>query len=729
MDTRGKTNAEFRNEVNEALARHESSFDQVNATLQAVLTELQALRLKPKFSASFHLEGIALQWHRWLTKFREPLSWNDFTKAVLLRFGPTEYEDPSEALSRLKQTTTVAAYQEAFEGLSHQVDGLPEPFLIGCFIAGLRDDIRLDVKIKQPRTLASAIGVARLIEERNLLQKKIATPSRIPMTATLQKGPNPSAGILGPNPTQWSNNSLNHSSLPVRRITNQEARERREKGLCYYCDEKYFQGHRYERPQLFMITDTPPEEEEALGDNQQGTKGINTLPEISFHVITRSEHPQTLRVLGRLKNKDLTVLIDGGSTHNFIYQTVVSRFGLPVVREKKLQVIVANQERIECMGQCPGLMLTIQGIPVTTDYYILPVAACQVVLGVQWLETLSPIESDYKALTMSFKLGGTKHTLHGVRRTAGIFNIEALDDRECTNIWGTGFFFQIIPAHNQSPSLRQSPEMVELLNQYARVFEKPNNLPSKRPHDHRIPLQPNTEPVSVRPYRYPHYQKAEIERMVAELLRSGLIRPNMSPFSSPVLLVKKADGSWRFCVNYRAVNHITIKDKYPIPVIDELLDELHGAKFFSKLDLRSEYHQIRMQAEDILKTAFRTHEGHYESLVMPFRLTNAPATFQSLMNDLFRSYLRKFIIVFFDDILVYSKSWNDHLSHLQIVFDILSINQLFFKESKCQFGVTQVTYLGHIISEKGVSVDPDKIQAVVTWPKPTIAREVRGFLG
>ena len=125
-----------------------------------------------------------------------------------------------------------------------------------------------------------------------------------------------------------------------------------------------------------MITDIPPEEEETLGDNQQRTKGIDTLPEISFHAITRGEYPQTLRVLGRLKNKNLTILIDSGNTHNFIDQTVVSRFGLLVIREKKLQVIVANQEQIECMGQCPGLMLTIQGIPVMTDYYILPVAAC-----------------------------------------------------------------------------------------------------------------------------------------------------------------------------------------------------------------------------------------------------------------------------------------------------------------------------------------------------------------
>lgn len=208
--------------------------------------------------ASFHLEGIALQWHRWLTKFRGPLTWEEFTKALQLRFGPTDYEDPSEALTRLKQISTVSQYQESFEKLSHRVDHLPETFLVGCFIAGLQDDIRLDVKIKQPTTLTDAIGVARLIEERNSLQKKTSSTSAFGSSNLphfLQNSSTPSAGLLGPSPTQ---KKLTTTATPVQRISGQEARERREKGLCFYCDEKYAPGHRCQRPQFFMIEDCPP---------------------------------------------------------------------------------------------------------------------------------------------------------------------------------------------------------------------------------------------------------------------------------------------------------------------------------------------------------------------------------------------------------------------------------------------------------------------------------------
>ena len=246
--------------------------------------------------------------------------------------------------------------------------------------------------------------------------------------------------------------------------------------------------------------------------------------------------------------------------------------------------------------------------------------------------------------------------------------------------------------------------------------------------EHQINIEEGKGPTIIRPYRHSFKQKSELEKMIEELLDMGVIVESTSPYSAPIVLARKKDGSFRMCIDYRALNDITIKNKFSMPRIDDLMDELQGARFFSKIDLRSGYYQIPVRIEDRPKTAFNTHMGHYEFKVMPFGLCNAPATFQALMNKVFSKYLRKFVVIFFDDILIYSKNWQDHIRHIEETLKVLKAQQLYAKKSKCAFGQQSLEYLGHIIMKEGVKVDPVKVEAILNWPKPKTIKKLRGFL-
>ncbi|WVZ89230.1 hypothetical protein U9M48_035658 [Paspalum notatum var. saurae] len=293
-----------------------------------------------------------------------------------------------------------------------------------------------------------------------------------------------------------------------------------------------------------------------------------------------------------------------------------------------------------------------------------------------------------------------------------------------------------LPSHRRSPPTVNATEAqlikkIPVVSDFPDVFpEELPGLPPDRNVEFAIELVPGTAPVSKRPYRMAPDELKELKTQLQEQLDKGFIRPSSSPWGCPALFVEKKDqGGKRLCVDYRPLNVVTVKNKYPLPHIDILFDQLGGATVFSKIDLRSGYHQIKVREEDIPKTAFSTRYGLYEYLVMSFGLTNAPAFFMYLMNSVFMNELDKFVVVFIDDILVYSKNEKEHEEHLRIVLSRLREHKLYAKFSKCAFWLKEVAFLGHILSAKGVAVDPSKVEDVLNWKQPQTVTEIWSFLG
>jgi hypothetical protein len=271
----------------------------------------------------------------------------------------------------------------------------------------------------------------------------------------------------------------------------------------------------------------------------------------------------------------------------------------------------------------------------------------------------------------------------------------------------------------------------QVLEEFLDVMPKdlPKDLPPRRRVDHAIEVVSRVAPPAKAPYKMNHEELKKLKVQLEELLAKGYIKPSKSPNGAPVLFVHKKDGTLRMCVDYRALNKAMVKNRYPLLRIDNLFDRLSGTKVFSMIDLCSRYYQIQIAKGDEEKTACRTKYGSYEFMVMPFGLTNAPATFCTLMNDIFREWLDDFVVVYIDDILIYSGSLEEHAEHLRKVFQKLRENKLYAKFEKCEFGVTEVDFLGHRITQEGLKMDDHKVKAIVEWEPPKSVLTLRSFLG
>eukprot|EP00253_Pinus_taeda_P009289 PITA_09289 len=324
---------------------------------------------------------------------------------------------------------------------------------------------------------------------------------------------------------------------------------------------------------------------------------------------------------------------------------MVERTGIQAENFDGFSVLVPGDQTMTCARYVPEISVMMGTYTLIDHFFVVDIPNTNMMLGVQWLITLGKVTTNWKTLEMEW------------------------DDEK------TGRHEKIQGQHTYPPQTVLAHRMEAVFRkgdiEWAVELRIPPRQPPDRGFEHTIELEQGIQAVITTPYRHPKAYRDEIERAIQELLALGHIRSSTSPFASYVVLVKKEDDTLRMCIGYRALNKKTLKNRYPIPRIDELMDELRGTRFFSKIDLRSGYHQIHVREQDIPKTAFRCHYGHFEFLVMHFGLTNVPATFQSCMNHILCSHLRKFVLVFFDDILIYSRTWEENLQHIETILCIL----------------------------------------------------------
>ncbi|GJR58374.1 putative reverse transcriptase domain-containing protein [Tanacetum coccineum] len=373
------------------------------------------------------------------------------------------------------------------------------------------------------------------------------------------------------------------------------------------------------------------------------------------------------------------------------------------------------------------------GHPFNIDLMPVELGSFDVIIGMDWLANHhAVIVCDEKIVRIPY--GDEVLIVQGDRSGKG--NKSKLSIISCTKTQKyikkgcLIFLAQVTKKETKDKSEEKRLEDVPTVRDFSEVFlEYLPGLPPTRQVEFQIDLVPGAAPVARAPYRLAPSKLQELSTQLQELSDKGFIRPSSSLWGAPVLFVKKKDGSFHMCIDYRELNKLTVKNRYPLSRIDELFDQLQGSSVYSKIDLSSGYHQLRVRDEDIPKTAFRTRYGHYEFQVMPFGLTNAPAVFMDLMNRACKPYLDKFMSIFINDILIYSKSEEEHAEHRKLILELLKKEELYAKFSKCKFWLSKVQFLGYVIDSEGIHVDPTKIESIKDWASPKTSTEIHQFLG
>ncbi|KAK3511603.1 hypothetical protein QTP70_011262 [Hemibagrus guttatus] len=494
-------------------------------------------------------------------------------------------------------------------------------------------------------------------------------------------------------PTHANDNaSPEPMQLGVRRLSTEERSRWLVHDLCFYCGEA---GHHN--------SVCPLKARRIINDN--GRVSVDNM----FLLSTKS---LTIKVKITTENDsfEFTALINSGSALNLIHQDLITTLNIPIQPcHPPLKVTAVNNKPIgdSILQQTLPMQLQV-GLfhQETITFYVIDSPCHEIILGYPWLSVHDPVISWHHGEITHWSQFCFSHCLNNTIVKPCLTT--SVESPECNPVTIPSCYHDLQEVFSKT---------------------KATQLPPHRPWDCTIDLLPNAMPPKSKVYPLSRPETQAMEDYIEEALSSGFIRPSTSPAAAGFFFVEKKDGGLRLCIDYRGLNNVTVKFRSPLPLVPAALEQLREAKIYTKLDLRSAYNLIRIKEGDEWKTAFLTTRGHYEYRVMPYGLANAPAVFQSFINEIFRDIMNKYVVAYIDDILIYSKSEEEHQSHVRTVLTRLLENQLYVKAEKCEFHVQRTSFLGYNVSYQGVEMDNSKIKAVTEWPRPTTVKELQRFLG
>ncbi|CAH9148831.1 unnamed protein product [Cuscuta epithymum] len=639
-------------------------------------------------------------------------SWEGLKRELKAQFLPHNVSWMArESLKKLKHSGSIREYVKEFSSLMLDIHNMSDEDKLFNFMSGLQPWAQAELRRLAVKDLPTAMA-----EAESLVDFKATAPQG-------KKGDHGKKDQAG----KAKHGGKDKSKKKDSKSSSDGGKKDKSQSGCWTCGGDHFQRDCPKASKINAMVEGESKDQGAGPSHCSPLQLLTAMNERPQRVVNRG----LMYVNVQINGVEILAMVDTGASHNFVAERLIPKLRLEL-EENSSKMKTVNAAARDVTGRA-DVSLKVGDWSGVCSLTVLPLDDFDVILGNEFLLAARVAVFPYLGGMMindEEKPGFVRGRYTDQGKAKGIAACSAMQIKKGMKRGYETYLAVMI--ETKEGIYQDVPERVaDLLEEFKDVMppELPKKLPPRRAVDHKIELVPGARPPAQAPYRMSPSELEELRSQLNELLESGLLQPSKAPYGAPVLFQRKHDGSLRMCADYRALNKVTVKNKYPIPNAQDLFDKLSKARVFTKLDLRAGYWQVRISPGDEGKTTIVTRYGSYEFLVMPFGLTNAPATFCNLMNDVLYEYLDLFVVVYLDDIVVYSNSVEDHIVHLRKVLTQLRRNELYVKKEKCEFCMGQISFLGHVISQGEIKMDSKKVEAIVDWPVPRDVGQLRSFLG